>query len=107
MSRRAARVDSNHGAIKAAFAQLGCWTLDLSRVGSGCPDLLVMSQATKRMLLVEVKDGEKVPSAQALTPDQVRFHREWQGAVRIVTSIDDAAKVVAELRTGYLNGQPT
>ena len=96
--RRAAKVDSNHAAIKAAFLKLGCWTLDLSRVGAGCPDLLVMSQATKRMILVEVKDGEKVQSAQALTPDQVRFHREWSGAVRIVTCLDDAAKVVAELR---------
>jgi hypothetical protein len=56
-----------------------------------------MSQATKRMILVEVKDGEKVPSAQALTPDQIKFHREWHGAVRIVTSVDDAAEVVADL----------
>ena len=96
--RRAARVDSNHAAIRAAFHRLGCWTLNLSQIGSGCPDLLVMSKATKRMILVEVKDGEKVPSAQELTPDQVRFQREWAGAVRVVTSIDDAAAVVAELR---------
>jgi hypothetical protein len=49
------------------------------------------------MILVEVKDGEKVLSAQALTPDQILFHSEWAGAVRIVTSLDDAAKVVADL----------
>ena len=29
--------------------------------------------------LAEVKDGEKVPSAQRLTPDQERFHASWLG----------------------------
>ena len=96
----ARKVDANQAAIAGALRASGASVLDLSRVGQGCPDILAAKG--EKSWLIEVKG----PNGK-LTPDQVRFHREWQGAVRIVTSIDDAAKVVAELRTGYLNGQPT
>ena len=89
--RRAARTDANHAQIVAAFRQLGYSVLDLSRVGQGCPDLLVARNGES--WLVEIKDGAKPPSARKLTPDESEFHARWKGRVIIVESLDDVARV--------------
>lgn len=86
--RRAAKRDRNHPEIVKTLRDAGCRVLDLGSVGNGCPDLLVRRGGM--MLFLEVKDGKKPPSARALTLDQVRFHREWQDAVKVVTSVDEA-----------------
>ena len=88
--RRASAVDANHTQIVAAFRKLGCTVLSLAAVGKGCPDLCVAYR--KQNHLVEVKDGEKVPSARTLTPDQKVFHAIWGTPVEIVESIDDVVK---------------
>lgn len=74
--RRAARVDGPHAAIVKALRKLHAFVVDLSRVGEGCPDLLVGWKGT--WVLYEVKDGRKPPSAQALTPPQLIFHASAQ-----------------------------
>lgn len=84
--RRAARVDANHAAIVAALRRIGCEVLDLSAVGAGCPDLLVLHRG--KLQLIEVKDGAKRPSARRLTADQVRFALHWP--VKVVRSVEDA-----------------
>lgn len=86
--RRAAKKDRNHPEIVKALRGAGCKVLDLGAVGNGCPDLLVNRGPETRFL--EVKDGKKPPSARKLTPDQVEFHREWEGRVFVVTSVDEA-----------------
>lgn len=86
--RRAAKRDRNHREIVKALRDSGCNVLDLAAVGDGCPDLLVRRGAMMKFL--EVKDGDKPPSARALTLDQVRFHREWAGCVWVVTSVNTA-----------------
>lgn len=91
--RRAAKVDANHAAIVAAFRQLGYSVLDLSRVGQGCPDLLV-ARAGKTML-IEVKDGAKKPSARKLTPAQMEFIQHWRGRIDVVQSTEDVVRIVA------------
>jgi hypothetical protein len=88
--RRASRVDANHAEIVAAFRACGCQVLDLSRVGGGCPDLLVRVRGI--IVLVEVKDGVKSPSRRALTPAEAEFHQQWE--VRIVENIADVHEVI-------------
>ena len=53
--RRAAKVDANHREIVATLRAAGCEVLDLSRVGGGCPDLLVYRTARGLLRLIEVK----------------------------------------------------
>ena len=86
---RARRVDANHARIVKAFRQMGCNVLDLSRVGQGCPDLLIAKHGIN--VLVEIKDGSKPPSARKLTPDEQQFHADWKGRVATVLDVEDAA----------------
>ena len=96
--RRAARVDDNQRAIIAALRQMGCSVQDLSKVGGGCPDLLVGRGGCNWLL--EVKDGEKPPSKRKLTPYQVDFHKYWSGQVATVHNVEDAVLVVSSIQRG-------
>ena len=89
--RRAARVDANHAEIVGALRSAGCWVLDLSAVGQGCPDLLVHGPTHPwDLVLIEIKDGAKPPSERKLTPAQVKFHAGCNAPLRVVTSVDEA-----------------
>lgn len=93
--RRAAKRDANHAEIVLALRKVGCGVIDLAAVGGGIPDLLVGAPTWPHKLhLLEVKDGEKPPSARKLTPDQQRFHAEWKGEIHVVKSIDEALRAV-------------
>lgn len=97
MIRRAARRDDNHQEIVRGLRKAGCSVLDLGAVGNGCPDLLVMRGGV--MLLMEIKDGAKIPSKQKLTPDQVKFHAEWGGSVVVVKSLEEALAAIAHAQS--------
>lgn len=86
--RRRARVDSNQAEITAALRKAGASVQPLHSIGKGCPDLLVGFRG--RNLLFEVKDGNKPPSAQELTPDGFKWSRMWIGQYHIVRSADEA-----------------
>ena len=90
------RVDANQAELVAVYRKLGCTVVSLAPVGSGVPDLLI--GCNRITDLAEVKDGSKAPSARKLTPDQVRWHDNWNGSVRIVSCVDDVIKHVAELK---------
>ena len=90
--RRAAKVDDNHKAIVKALRGCGCSVVSLAAVGVGCPDLLV-GLAEKNYLL-EVKDGNKPPSARKLTHDQRHFFATWRGQAVVVTNVDQALEAV-------------
>lgn len=92
--RLAAKTDRNQQEIVKAFRQIGASVQVLSAVGKGCPDILVGWR--NRCYLVEIKDGEKPPSARQLTADQVRWHASWAGNVIIATSVEDAVSQVAK-----------
>lgn len=97
MSRFARNVDANQAAIVAAFRAAGCSVLHLHTVGAGCPDLLVGWGGVDAQ--VEVKDGAKSASRQALTPAEAEHHRAWRGRpVAIVRSVEEALELVAKLR---------
>ena len=42
-------------------------------------------------LLMEVKDGNKSPSARLLTEDQLKWHGAWKGGALAVVDNPDAA----------------
>lgn len=90
--RRAAKVDANQTEIVQALRQAGAVVQSLAAVGNGCPDLLVGYR--NRLFLLEVKDGSKPPSAQKLTPDQVEWHRVWQGHVVVVNGVESAIAAI-------------
>lgn len=85
--RRAAKVDANQPEIVEAFRSAGCHVAHTHTLGQGFPDLIVKGKT--RMVMVEVKDGSKPPSAQALTPDELEFAEKWDGHYYVVRSVDD------------------
>jgi hypothetical protein len=85
--RRAAKVDLNHAEIVKALRKVGCKVTSLAAVGNGVPDLLCWHPASgRRTVLLEVK-GDK----GALTPDQVKWHAEWAGALVFVVRTPEEA----------------
>lgn len=91
---RAAKVDATQAAIVAALRKAGCSVQSLASVGKGCPDLVVGIRGMN--LLVECKDGGKVPSARRLTPDQCEWHIFWRGQVAVVNNVAEALALIAE-----------
>lgn len=105
--RQAHRVDANHSAIISAFRALGCTVFDTSALGGGFPDLVigVVGHGGAVNLLVEVKDGEKVPSKQRLTDAEDRFASTWRGQYTIVKSVQEAVKLIGQYKKGAAYGQ--
>jgi len=92
---RACAVDANQAAIVAALRAIGCRVFIASSFGKGFPDLVVAHPATG-ITLLEVKDGDKPPSARKLTKDQQVFHREWAGfRVYVICTVDEAIRQVS------------
>ena len=86
--RHAARIDANQDQIVTALRAMGA-TVRIVTQGNGLPDLLVGFRGVT--ILMEVKDGKKVPSARKLTPAEQKFFDEWRGGiVAIVNSVDEA-----------------
>lgn len=69
--RTSHRKDGNHDAIRAAFELRGCEVLSLCELGSGVPDLLVLSR-DRVLRLVEVKQPKGTH-----TPAQRDFILRW------------------------------
>ena len=93
--RRAARVDDNQNQIVDALRAVGA-TVRVVTQGNGIPDLLVGFRGYT--ILMEVKDGEKPPSARKLTPAEQKFFEEWRGGMlAVVESIDDALALLKGL----------
>jgi len=93
------KTDANQTDIVKALRRIGCSVQSLAAVGKGVPDLLV---GYGKNILIEVKDGNKPPSAQKLTVDQVGWHESWRGQVAVVNSVDDALDLVTRLRINGL-----
>jgi hypothetical protein len=89
MARRAAKVDANHDAVVCALRAAGAVVHSLAGLGNGIPDLLIAFRG--QTLLMEVKDGAKVKSAQKLKPLQVEFFKTWTGGPLSVVDSPDAA----------------
>lgn len=96
--RRAGRTDANQTAVVQALRNLGCSVAITSGAGNGLPDLLVGIHG--ETFLLELKDGDKVPSAKKLTPAEQFFVDNWKGRpVKIIESPEEAVNyVIAEIR---------
>ena len=87
--RWAAKVDRTHREVVTTFRSCGANVLDLSRVGQGCPDLLVYRAG--QWWLVEVKDA-----AGKLNIEQRAFiNQGWP--VRVIRSRDEAIQMMQGL----------
>ena len=90
--RRAMRVDANQEQIVSDLRARGAGVRVISQ-GDGIPDLLVGYKGYT--ILMEVKDGQKVPSARKLTPAEQKFFDDWQGGMLvIVNSVDEALETL-------------
>ena len=89
------RVDNCQVQVVKALRDLGATVQHLHAVGKGCPDIVVGFKG--KNLLLEIKDGDK----KVLTPDQVNWHRLWNGQVNVVTSVDDAKNLIRKISDEY------
>ena len=94
MSRFAAKLDANQPAIITALIGQGCVVESLAACGNGVYDLLCGLHG--RLFLVEVKDGNKKPSARALTPAQQMFRAKFSGFPLFVAESPAEAIAIAQ-----------
>jgi hypothetical protein len=89
--RRASRRDANERRVIDALRACGAYVKQIN--DEGAFDLLVFYRG--HTLLLEVKDGDKPPSARALTPGEAKFHAEWPGQnLYIVNSEHEALDIL-------------
>ena len=77
---RRQRSDDNQPALIKVARKMGASVLVLSRTES--IDLLIGCGGIDQ--IVEIKDGAKVPSQRKLSPDETKFHDEWQGRTPVI-----------------------
>lgn len=86
--RYANRIDDNQRDIVKALREYGAVVRIISQ-GDGIPDLLVAYKGFT--ILMEVKDGNKPPSARKLTEAEQKFFDEWTGGMLvIVNSVEES-----------------
>lgn len=93
------RTDSNQADVVKCLRKLGYRVQDLSRVGKGCPDLLV-GAPWGQLFAIEVKGARG-----KLTPDQVEWHDDWRRMRPIVArSVAEAVQAMNAERLGSTLG---
>ena len=93
----AKRIDANQNSIVKALRAKGA-TVRVVSQGDGLPDLLVGYKGETALL--EVKDGDKPPSARTLTNAEEKFFTEWTGGLLvIVNSVEEALDVLHKIDT--------
>jgi hypothetical protein len=85
-----ARVDANHKDIVTKLRQYPNITVRSVATIKGFCDIIVGYNNTN--YLYEIKDPNKPPSARKLTPDEIKFHDEWKGHVKIALTTEDILK---------------
>lgn len=92
---RRARVDTNQKEIVKILRGLGASVAHTHTVADGFPDIAVGYHG--KTVLVEIKDGDKIPSARKLTADEQDWHDSWRGAAEIVENEDDCINLIARM----------
>lgn len=81
------KVDSNQAQIIADLKKIGVSVLNLSRVGGGCPDILVGWQG--KNILIEIKTAKG-----NLNDSQIEFFKEWKGSKFVCKSINEIIEII-------------
>jgi hypothetical protein len=91
-----ARRDANHAAVKAALLAAGRPVKDYSMYGGAGHDLLT-EHIAGHLVLLEVKDGAKPPSARKLTDSEAKLKAQFPRNFVVVLSVVDALAAVGLL----------
>jgi hypothetical protein len=87
------RTDSNHTEIIKALRKIpNLSVFSTHEVGKGFPDIVIGYKGIN--YLIEIKDGNKPPSARKLTPDEVKFHQDWHGQISIIKNLDELLEII-------------
>lgn len=92
---RAAKVDHTHREIARALVSAGCSVFGTQALGRGVPDLVASRGGFTA--LVECKTGRG-----KLNAAQERFHAEWQGALIVARSGEEAVQKFMEAKVAAL-----
>lgn len=90
-----ARVDENQREIVKFLREKNVSVAILSSLGKGIPDIICGYKG--KNILLELKDGNKFPSEQALTAEQKIWHYDWKGQVAVVNSAESAWAEIQKL----------
>jgi hypothetical protein len=87
------RTDSNHAEIIKALRKIpNLSVFSTHEVGKGFPDIVIGYKGIN--YLIEIKDGNKPPSARKLTDSEVKFHQDWRGQIKIVNNLDEVLNLL-------------
>jgi hypothetical protein len=89
----AAKIDANQNKVVKSLRGIPGVTVAItSQLGNGFGDFVVGYK--KVNWIIELKDGNKPPSQQQLTPDEVEFHENWKGQINVCNSFDEIFKLI-------------
>lgn len=87
------RTDSNHAEIIKALRKIpNLSVFSTHEVGKGFPDIVIGYKGIN--YLIEIKDGKKPPSARKLTPDEVKFHQDWNGQIDTIKNFEELLQII-------------
>lgn len=92
--RRNAKVDENQPKIVEALRKAGAFVVITSQLKNAF-DILVAFQG--KLFIMEIKDGEKPPSARKLTDGEIKCKKGIEGVgciYHVVLSIEEALNVI-------------
>ena len=81
------KVDSNQAQIIADLKKIGVSVLNLSRVGGGCPDILVGWQGKNILIEIKTAKGD-------LNDLQIEFFEQWKGQKFVCKSINEIIEII-------------
>ena len=85
--------DLNHDVIVKALEEIGCSVVDLYRLGSGVPDLMVGYMGMT--LLMEIKNPGTQYGREGLNRNQVLWKEQWKGGpYAVVIDVESALRAV-------------
>ena len=86
------KADANQAEIIRVLKDCGYSVEDLHSVGGGCPDLLVGGKGENWLLEVKNKNANG-----KLNKKQIEWFGDWRGQRAVVTSPEDALRVVGAI----------
>ena len=85
------KTDDNQQEIIDALRAIGASVQDLSKVGGGCPDILVGFRGNH---LLEIKNPETKGKLNML---QKVWHKNWHGQVAVVRTVEEAFRAIGAI----------